>query len=626
MNDSPSQNVSDQGRRSRRRRAVLVGLLVAGLCASAAVVGCFAFGLFKAVYFPDKAFYAPAVVVQTNYPGANAQVVADTVAVPIEQQVYGVEDMVQMTSQCTNNGDYSLTVTFKPGTDLNLAQVLVQNRVNLALPQLPDAVKLGGIKTLKKAVGVLMYVVVMDDGRHDEQYLSKVANTLVVDELARTPGVAEVAPLGPRDFGVRIEPDPEKLAARDLTMCDVIKAVEQDKAELEAAGHKLQDESGIQEQLANLILKADQQGRRVYLRDVAALDIGGLDRWRYARFNGQNGPIFAVSRLPQTKPREVAAALRDNLAALQARLPEGVHLEVADRLASDHLRLDISLPDSASTERTQAVLQKCEKMVKEADGVQDVLSLSGPSIDLPENHGCVLVHFAAGEQGLSGNRAQRLRDRLSAEIQDAVVRVCEQPVGGLPPGGYPVQFAVCDTGDTGMQALTALTQRITERLAASGKLRDVWADPRSGGVPTLAVDIDRAKANALGLAVADINQTVQACFDGVVITEVNVRGRPMQVIVPVPTAGASRPEKLKEQMVRGADGKLIPLGTVAEVREISAPACVRRLNMYPMVRITANLKAGATEAEARSLCKTAFAQEATGPLYRLEWLRELPAR
>src|SRR6516164_9404399 len=133
MKDTPSP-----GAPRRRRRAVVIGLVVVVLlCATAAVVGCFAFGLFDSIFFPNKGAYQPAVVVRASYPGANAQMVADTVAAPIEQQVNGVEGMVNMTSRCTSDGDYELTVIFKPGSDLNLSQVLVQNRVSLAEPVLP---------------------------------------------------------------------------------------------------------------------------------------------------------------------------------------------------------------------------------------------------------------------------------------------------------------------------------------------------------------------------------------------------------------------------------------------------------------------------------------------------------
>jgi multidrug efflux pump subunit AcrB len=591
-------------------------------------VGCFAFGLFDSIFFPNKGAYQPAVVVRASYPGANAQMVADTVAAPIEQQVNGVEGMVNMTSRCTSDGDYELTVIFKPGSDLNLSQVLVQNRVSLAEPVLPDAVKQRGVVIRKKAVGVLLYVAVTGDDRRGEEYLSNLAAVEVEDELARVTGVAEVTPLGRQDHGVRVEPDPEKLAARGLTALDVIKAVKGHKAELEAGAGNLRGESFIQERLGDLVLKADGQDRTIRLRDVAAVEIGALDRRRFARVKGRNVPVLVVGLLPNTKPREVADAVRAKLQTLQAGLPEGIRLEVVMdctqdleakwRPASDLLRLDATLPDSASTERTQEVLQRCEKIIKDVEGEKDVLSLSGPSVGLPENYGSVLAHLSGGT---ARQRAATLRDRLSAEVPEAVVRVCEPPGGGLPPDGYPMELAVCDRGDTGFQALNELAQRVAGRLAKSGKLTDVYADRLSAGVPTVSVHIDHGKAKALGVPVTDVYRTVQWRLQGETVCEITVHGQPWMVVVAAPSSGSSRAEELQRQMVRGGDGQLVRLGQVAEVANIAAPQYVWRTNLYPMVKITAGLKPGVTKAEARTECERAFAAEAPAA-FRLEWLRE----
>ena len=157
----------------------------------------------------------PTVEVSAVYPGANAQVVADTVAAPIEQQVNGVEDMMYMSSQCTNDGTYTLTVTFKPGIDLNIAQVLVQNRVHLAQPILPDLVKRRGVTVKKKSPSVLMIVNLFspDGSRDNLDYLSNYATIQIRDELSRLPGVGDITYLGQRDYSMRLWLDPEKMAA-----------------------------------------------------------------------------------------------------------------------------------------------------------------------------------------------------------------------------------------------------------------------------------------------------------------------------------------------------------------------------------------------------------------------------
>src|SRR5476649_417878 len=159
----------------------------------------------------------PTVEVAAVYPGANAQVVADTVAAPIEQQVNGVERMLYMSSQCTNDGSYTLTVTFQNGVDLNMAQVLVQNRVALAQPVLPDLVKRRGVAVKKKSPSVLMIVnLYSPDRSQDNLYLSNYATIQLKDELSRLKGVGDITYIGQRDYSMRLWLDPEKMAYRNL--------------------------------------------------------------------------------------------------------------------------------------------------------------------------------------------------------------------------------------------------------------------------------------------------------------------------------------------------------------------------------------------------------------------------
>src|SRR5947209_11159221 len=168
----------------------------------------------------------PGVVVSISYPGANAQVVADTVAAPIEQQVTGVPGMLYMSSQMGNDGSYSLTVTFEVGTDLKTALVMVQNRVALAMPQLPTEVQNQGITIRKRTPDMLMIVnFVSPDGRYDDLYLSNFATINVKDELLRVPGVSDINYQGLRDYSIRAWLDPQKLAALDMTAVDVANAI-----------------------------------------------------------------------------------------------------------------------------------------------------------------------------------------------------------------------------------------------------------------------------------------------------------------------------------------------------------------------------------------------------------------
>src|SRR5580704_4434686 len=175
------------------------------------------------------------VQVTATYPGANAQVVVDTVGAPIEQQVNGVEQMLYMSSQSTNDGAYTLTVTFEIGTDPNMAQVLVQNRVALAMPQLPPQVQLEGVSTLKTSPNILMAVtLVSPDGTFDDIYLSNYATIHVKDELSRLKGVGNVIIFGERDYSMRLWLDPQKLATRGATVVDVVQAVQNQNLQVAA--------------------------------------------------------------------------------------------------------------------------------------------------------------------------------------------------------------------------------------------------------------------------------------------------------------------------------------------------------------------------------------------------------
>jgi multidrug efflux pump subunit AcrB len=177
----------------------------------------------------------PTVQVSCNYPGASSKVVADTVAAPIEQQVIGVENMLYMSSQSTNDGGYNLTVTFEVGTNLDMAQVLVQNRVNLALPSLPSEVKQTGVSVKKKSPSILLVVnLISPTGQYNQLYLSNYATINLRDELAQIKGVGDVTFLGQLDYSMRAWLDPDRMAARNLSASDVVNALREQNVQVAA--------------------------------------------------------------------------------------------------------------------------------------------------------------------------------------------------------------------------------------------------------------------------------------------------------------------------------------------------------------------------------------------------------
>jgi multidrug efflux pump len=286
----------------------------------------------------------PTVEVSAFYPGANAQVVADTVAAPIEQQVNGVENMLYMSSQCTNDGTYSLTVTFQNGVDLNMAQVLVQNRVSLAQPILPDLVRRRGVTVKKKSPSVLMIVnLYSPDNSRDNLYLSNYATIQLQDELARLNGVGDITYMGQRDYSMRLWLDPEKMVSRSLTASDVVTAIQQQNTQVAAgqlgqppidAGQSFQITMSTMgrltdvDQFSEMILKTDAQGRIVRLSDVAEIELGAQAYDQTCTLNGRPSVALSVYQLPGSNALEVARRVRKRMDDLKARFPDGVDYDI----------------------------------------------------------------------------------------------------------------------------------------------------------------------------------------------------------------------------------------------------------------------------------------------------------
>ncbi len=296
----------------------------------------------------------PTVSVSAVYPGANAKVVQETVAAPIEQEVNGVENMLYMSSQSTNDGGYNLTVTFKLGTNLDMAQVLVQNRVSLALPKLPDVVKTTGVSTKKKSSSILLVVNLFSDidkvtnkPIYDQLYLSNYASIYIRDELVRLNGVGDVSFLGQQDYSMRVWLDPERLAARGMTAGDVVNALKEQNVQV-AAGRIGQPPvpSGLDfqyilstlgrltepEQFEQIIVKTGSTGQITRLRDVARLELGAKNQDTQCTLDGQPSVGLAIYQLPGSNAIEVADNIRHKMKELEGSLPgfsSGVKYSIA---------------------------------------------------------------------------------------------------------------------------------------------------------------------------------------------------------------------------------------------------------------------------------------------------------
>src|SRR5690349_5036926 len=259
--------------------AVLSGfILIAGLLS-----------MFKLPISEYPEVVPPSIVVRASYPGANPQVISETVAAPLEQEIVGVEDMLYMSSQATMDGSLVLTVTFRIGTDIDRAQVQVQNRVAQALPRLPDDVRAIGVSTKKTTPAFLMVVhLTSPDGRYDSLYLRNYASLNVRDLLARIPGVGDVRVFGAGDYAMRVRLDPQKMAARHLTSGDVVASIREQNVQVAAGQIGAPPAAGSEFQLAlnakgrleneeefgDIVVKTGANGEVVRLRDIARLELG----------------------------------------------------------------------------------------------------------------------------------------------------------------------------------------------------------------------------------------------------------------------------------------------------------------------------------------------------------------
>lgn len=282
----------------------------------------------------------PTVVVHATYPGANAEIVAETVATPLEEAINGVDGMLYMTSSSTDNGTMTLTVTFEVGTDIDMASVLVQNRVALAEPLLPEEVTRQGVSTQKRSVNIAMLIAFYSpDGRYDDIYMSNYVTLQIRDALSRVPGVGEVSIMGEKKFGMRIWLDPAKLRARDLTTDDVLNAIREQNVQV-AAGQiggmpslpeqqfqftvKTHGRLSTVEEFENIVVRADEGGRLLRLRDVARVELGAQEYFWSARYMGRPTVAVAIYSMPGANALDVVDGVREALAELEPSFPEGL--------------------------------------------------------------------------------------------------------------------------------------------------------------------------------------------------------------------------------------------------------------------------------------------------------------
>ena len=305
------------------------------------IVGAIAYPTLPVSEYPQVV--PPTVIVTTQYPGASAQTVSDTVAAPIEQEINGVEDMLYLYSQATSNGQLTITVTFKLGTDLDKAQVLVQNRVAIAQPRLPEEVQRNGVVTRKNSPDILMVVFMLSpDDTFDQLYISNYTLLQVRDQLLRLDGVGDIQMFGARDYSMRLWLDPDRIANVGLTSSEVLAAIRAQN--LQIAGGQIAEppiaDRAFQpnlvftgrlkdiRQFEDIVVKAGSDGRIVRLRDVARVELGALSYATSSFLLRKSAVAMMVTQRPGSNALATAKQISDTMAQLKTSFPKGLDYNI----------------------------------------------------------------------------------------------------------------------------------------------------------------------------------------------------------------------------------------------------------------------------------------------------------
>ncbi|MET0963649.1 MAG: efflux RND transporter permease subunit [Noviherbaspirillum sp.] len=291
--------------------------------------------------YPDVV--PPAVVVRAQYPGANPRIIAETVAAPLEEQINGTEGMLYMSSQSTSDGALALTVTFKVGTNIEQAETQVQNRIQRALPRLPEEVRQIGVTAVKSSPNLTMVVhLVSPTGRYDDVYLRNYAVLNVKDQLARIQGMGDVQLFGAGDYAMRVWLDPQKVAARGMTAADVVNAIREQNVQVAAGVIGASPSKGAEfqltvntqgrlssiEEFGAIIVRTGANGAITQLKDVARLELGSNSYALRSLLNNKSAAAIAVFEAPGANALQLSTDVRAKMAELKSEFPEGVDFSV----------------------------------------------------------------------------------------------------------------------------------------------------------------------------------------------------------------------------------------------------------------------------------------------------------
>lgn len=403
----------------------------------------------------------PTVQVSAVYPGANAQTIAQTVGIPIEQQVNGVEGMMYMSSNSSASGAYSLTVTFEVGTDIDMATVMVQNRVNAVMASLPEAVKQQGVTVQKQSSNIVMFLTLTGDSIYDGLYLSNFAQLNLSDQLSRVPGVGAVNVMGAGDYSMRIWLDPETMRIRNLTPQEVYAAISQQNMQVSAgyvgqptgksADNSFQYSLDVQgrlktpEEFGNIVLRTESGGQLLRLKDVARIDLGSASYESVSRLQGKEAAAIAIYQLPGSNSLDVSKGVRQRMKELSESFPSGVQyhvtLDTTDVVHSSinevlrtfiEATLLVILVIFLFLQNWRAVLIPCITIPVSLIGTLAVMAMLNFSINTLTLFGLILaIAIVVDDAIVVVENATRLLDTGKYEPKEAVEKAMDEIIGPI---------------------------------------------------------------------------------------------------------------------------------------------------------------------------------------------------
>lgn len=593
----------------RPKFAIVIALVIT-------IVGWVSLHVIPVEQYPD--ITPPVVSVSAVYPGASARDVAQTIASPLEAQVNGVSNMLYMESTSGNNGSYQLSITFASGTDPDMAAVEVQNRISQVSAQLPAEVNENGISVRKRASNLLLGVSVFSPKQtHDALFVSNYTSIQLRDAIARINGVGDVQVFGARDYSMRVWLNPQRMESLNVSVQDIIAALQQQNVQAAAGQIGSSPSTPDQQQtltisgqgrlsdpqeFANVIIRSNPQGGMIRLGDVARVALGAQNYQVSAAQNQTESAFLVVYPVPGANALNVANGVRDEM----ARLPTSF-LPEEDQ---GYFFVSLQLPDGASLNRTQTVMDQMYQQVTANDAVEDVIKITGFSLlsgNNSPNAGFAIVMLKPwGQRPHIDQVLANIQANLAAIPSAMIMAVNPPAIAGLgSASGFDLRIQAL-LGQT-PQELAQVSQGIIFAANQDPKLNRVFTT-FSASVPETNLSIDRDRAALLQVPVSRIFQTLQTSLGGMNAGDFTLNNRMFRVQLQNDMDFRQRTAQINSLNVRSDNGVLVSLANLVTLTPSVGAPFISNFNQFPSVAISGSAADGASSGQAMAAMEALLAQ------------------